>query len=132
MSPERPRDKLGRPLSADADPDLVVPSVPIRSQLSDEDAWSEALEYLDAGRPFHAHEVFELRWRLSPDADRTAWQAMAQWGAALTHEARGNPRGAASVADRAIATLDSAAHVPECIDDPRVRESCARLSLLWG
>ena len=44
--------------------------------------------YLDRGMPFHAHETFELRWRVAPDADRAAWRALAQWGAALTHAAQ--------------------------------------------
>ncbi len=127
MSPERLRDSLGRPLPVGASPDLVVPGVPVREVLSDEDAWTEGIEYLDAGRPFHAHEVFELRWRLAPAQERDAWQALAQWGAALTHEARGNPTGAIRVAARAVATLDGAEHVPSCIDTARVRASCLRL-----
>lgn len=128
MSPERQRDRLGRPLPAGADDSVVVAGVPNRSELSDEDAWTEAMSYLDAGMPFHAHEVFELRWRLAPGNDRDAWQALAQWGAALTHEARGNQVGAVRVALRAKATLDSAAHVPACIDITLVRDSCTRLA----
>lgn len=132
MSPERQRDSLGRPLPDDADPGLVVPGVPIRATLSDEQAWTEAMAFLESGHPFHAHEVFELRWRLAPASDRVAWQALAQWGAALTHEARGNPKGAASVASRALANLDAADPIPDCVDATLVRESCARLSLLRG
>lgn len=130
MSPDRHRDALGRPLPRDADPALIVAGVPLRSELSDEDAWTEAAAYLDAGMPFHAHEVFELRWRLAPQSDRDAWQALAQWGAALTHEARGNRLGARRVAARATANLDAAPHVPACIDAVLVRESCAHLSSL--
>lgn len=130
MSPERQRDSLGRPLPIDADPSVVVSSVPVRAELSDEDAWSEAMAYLDAGLPFHAHEVFELRWRLAPDGDRAAWKALAQWGAALTHEARDNRPGASRVARRAVATLEGAAHVPSTIDTALVRASCVRLSAL--
>ncbi len=132
MSPERPRDALGRPLPGTAEPALAVPGVPIRATLSDEDAWSEALGYLESGLPFHAHEVFELRWRLAPVPEKPAWQALAQWGAALTHEARGNPRGASAVATRAMANLDAADHVPPCVDTALVRRSCARLVLLGG
>lgn len=128
MTRERQRDRLGRPLPDDADASIVVAGVPLRAELSDEDAWVEAMSYVDAGLPFHAHEVFELRWRLAPDNDRAAWQSLAQWGAALTHEARGNPLGAVRVATRALATLDGAVHVPTCIDVALVRDSCARLS----
>ena len=130
MSPERPRDILGRPLPLDSDPTAAVPSVPPRENLSDAEAWAEAMAYLDAGMPFHAHEIFELRWRLAPDVDRAAWQALAQWGAALTHEARGNPLGAARVAVRALSNLDGAERVPASIDLAVVRPSCERLSAL--
>ena len=132
MSPERARDALGRPLPDTAEPELAVPGVPVRATLTDGEAWAEAMEYLESGLPFHAHEVFELRWRLAPAAEKPAWQALAQWGAALTHEARGNPRGASTVAARALANLDAADRVPLCIDAARVRESCARLVLLGG
>lgn len=132
MSPERPRDALGRPLPGTAAPALAVPGVPVRATLTDDEAWAEALEYLEAGLPFHAHEVFELRWRLAPAAEKPAWQALAQWGAALTHEARGNARGASAVATRALANLDASGRVPSCVDIDRVRESCARLALLGG
>jgi hypothetical protein len=130
VSPERQRDQLGRPLPDGADPSLIVPSVSLESELSDDEAWAAAMDYLDSGMPFHAHEVFELRWRSAPDADRNAWQALAQWGAALTHEARGNSTGAVRVAKRALATLDSAPCVPATVDVAMVRESCRRLSKL--
>ena len=75
---DRSRDSLGRPLPDDADPALAVPGVPVRSQLTDAEAWDEGLSYLADGMPFHAHEVFEMRWRLAPAASRTAWRALAQ------------------------------------------------------
>ncbi len=58
--------------------------------------------------PFHAHEVFEQRWRTCPADERAAWRAAAQWGAAETHAARGNAVGAARLAERALETLASA------------------------
>ena len=125
---ERPRDALGRPLAPDADPALVVPGVPADAGEADETAWALALEYLDDGRPFHAHEVFEARWRACPAADRPAWRALAQWGAALTHAARGNGVGARRLAERARAGLAEAAQVPECIDVGRVVASCEALA----
>ena len=127
MSGERARDALGRPLPRDADPDLIVPSVPALVALSDVDAWALAMAYLDRALPFHAHEVFELRWRQCPEGERMAWRALAQWGAALTHAARGNPVGAREVARRALVNLDEAGMVPECVDVARVRASCLDL-----
>jgi len=125
--PERPRDSLGRPLAEDADPALAVPGVPVRSTLTDAQAWDEGLRYLADGMPFHAHEVFEMRWRLAPAASRNAWRALAQWGAALTHRARGNAIGSSRLAARALETLAEAESVPPAIDVALVRASCARL-----
>ena len=127
MTPDRLRDALGRPLPADADPARIVPGVPSLIELTDVEAWTMALDYADNGLPFHAHEVFELRWRQCPDNERAAWQALAQWGAALTHAARGNPVGAREVARRALVNLDEADTVPACVDVARVRASCRDL-----
>ena len=127
MVDERPRDGLGRPLPREADPSQAVPGVPPRQQISDEEAWAAALAYLDNDMPFHAHEVFEMRWRQAPEPDRAAWQALAQWGAALTHRARGNPVGARRVAARAALVLAQAPHIPSCIDVDRVTSSCGQL-----
>jgi hypothetical protein len=123
----RARDRLGRPLADDADPTLIYPPVPERDDLTDEQAWALGMAYLDEDLPFHVHEVFEMRWRTAPDVDRLAWQALAQWGAALTHSARGNPAGADRLADRCLANLDRADHVPEAIDLDLVNSSCQSL-----
>lgn len=126
----RTRDRLGRPVPADS-PDAFA-TVPERASISAEDAWGEAIAYLDQGLPFHAHEVCEQRWRCAPDEERLAWQGLAQWGAALTHQARGNDTGAERVAQRALATLSSAQHAPNVIPAPidvdRVRASLAPLA----
>lgn len=127
MTPERPRDGLGRPLSRDADLSLVVPGVKLRASISDEEAWREALDYLDRGLPFHAHEVFEMRWRQAPAQTKDLWRALAQWGAALTHHARGNDVGARAVADRALALLGQSS-APACIDVELVRSSLIGLA----
>lgn len=84
--------------------------------------------YLDRGLPFHAHEVFEARWRTCSARDRAAWRALAQWGAALTHAARGNDVGARRLAERARATLAGAPALPEAVDSARVMTSCAEMT----
>jgi hypothetical protein len=61
----------------------------------------EAQRLLDDGKPFHAHEVFEDRWKTSPADERDLWRALAQLAVGLTHFARGNTRGAAALLDRA-------------------------------
>lgn len=79
-----------------------VPSQPEAAPaLTDEQALAHALALARAGLPFEAHEACEDRWRLAQGVDRQAWRALAQWGAALTHESRGNRKGARSVAFRA-------------------------------
>ena len=116
MTADRARDMLGRPLPPDADPSLIVASVAPRDDITDDEAWGDAMTYLDHGMPFHAHETFELRWRIAPEADRDAWRALAQWGAALTHAARSNDIGAQRVAARALVVLHRAPHIPEVVD----------------
>ncbi len=124
---ERARDRYGRPLPHDGDPSRVVPGVPERDAITGEQAWTEALDYLSRDLPFHAHEVFEQRWRCAPESERACWKALAQWGAALTHHARGNTLGAQRVAERALHGVQQATVVPGIVDVQRVSESCADL-----
>ena len=126
MNLGRPRDRYGRPLGRGADPGNAYPGVPDRTFVSASQAWLEAVAYVEQNLPFHAHEVFEQRWRCAPQTERALWQALAQWGAALTHEPRGNAIGARRVAERARRGLDSATIV-EPIDAGVVTESLNRL-----
>lgn len=122
---DQPRDRLGRPLRGSAG--QAFPGVPEREQVSSELAWHEALAYLADDLPFHAHEVFEQRWRCCPEEERTAWRAAAQWAAALTQQARGNDKGAALNAAKAVATLDRAGLIPSPLDESAIRASLTRL-----
>lgn len=61
-----------------------------------------AQRLLDAGRPFHAHEVLEWQWKATRDP---YWQGLAQLAVGLTHDARGNPTGARRLVGRGRATL---------------------------
>jgi hypothetical protein len=93
----RPRDGLGRPLPRGT---VGVPRVPDGLTLPPDDALAEAQRLLDAGLPFHAHEVLEGRWKAAPDAERDLWQGLAQLAVGLTHALRGNARGAATLVRR--------------------------------
>jgi predicted metal-dependent hydrolase len=111
--------------------DRVFPSVPERDFVFSEDAWSEGMDYLVRDLPFHVHEVFEQRWRCAPEPERSTWQALAQWGAALTHHARGNAIGQHRIARRAQTLLESAeddGQIPSVIDVDVVRQSLAQLA----
>ncbi len=66
-----------------------------------------AENYLRDGLPFHAHEVFEARWRCCPVAERSLWRALAQLAAGLTHHARGNNLGAGALLRRATEGLEA-------------------------
>ena len=122
------RDRYGRPLRSPFDPSQVVPEIPERDHIEGLQAWQEALAYLEQDLPFHAHEVFEQRWRCAPAEERGTWRALAQWGAARTHLARGNAIGAQRVAERAAHTLARASVIPDYVDPAHVEQDCARLA----
>jgi len=107
MTGDRPRDRLGRPLPRGSAPDPSVPPVPDTAGLTDEGVLALALTLVDGGLPFHAHEVCEERWRTCSSTNRDLWRALAQWGAAETHQARGNPEGARRLAERALIGIES-------------------------
>lgn len=123
----KPRDQFGRPLrGADADR-LSYPQVPEREIIDGPTAWAEAEDYFNRNLPFHVHEVCEQRWRCAPTEEQSLWQALAQWGAALTHEARGNPKGTQAVALRAQRNFLNATHIPPYVKTEMIRESLQRL-----
>jgi hypothetical protein len=64
------------------------------------EALAEAQAWLDARRPFAAHEVLEDAWRAAPTDERDLWQGLAQLAVGLTHAMRGNPRGAVALLER--------------------------------
>ena len=105
----RPRDALGRPLPYDAQGEERAPEGVVREPAQ---ALAEAQELLDAGRPFHAHEVLEDAWKSSPDPERQLWRGLAQLAVGLTHAARGNSRGAATLLARGAGNIEPYAAVP--------------------
>jgi hypothetical protein len=105
----RPRDGLGRPLPHGAEgvervpDDLVLPPL---------ESLAEAQRLIDAGQPFHAHEVLEGTWKAAPVAERDLWQGLAQLAVGLTHRARGNPTGASTLLQRGAARIEPYAGAP--------------------
>lgn len=124
-SAERPRDRAGRPLPWTAPDTDRAPDVPDISDLSDSEVLRAAWSALDAGLPFHAHEMCEQRWRTCAPEDRGVWRTLAQWGAAETHAARGNVEGARRLAARALDGL--AGGRDEDLALHRVQERCRSL-----
>ncbi|MFJ6934841.1 DUF309 domain-containing protein [Streptomyces sp. NPDC101132] len=104
----RPRDGLGRPLPYGAE---GVPRQPEGVVRAPEETVREAQRLLDAGMPFHAHEVFEDAWKTGPAEEAGLWRALAQLAVGLTHAARGNATGGARLLLRGAAGLAEAAEV---------------------
>ncbi|MFH9726503.1 DUF309 domain-containing protein [Streptomyces sp. NPDC017254] len=101
----RPRDGLGRPLQYGAE---GVPRQPEGVVRTPEETLREAQRLLDAGMPFHAHEVFEDAWKSGPESERDLWQGLAQLAVGLTHAARGNAAGGARLLRRGADRLAGA------------------------
>jgi hypothetical protein len=93
----RPRDALGRPLRRGAAGEPAIPDGPA---LPPSAALAEAQRLIDAGRPFHAHEVLEATWKAAPAPERDLWQGLAQLAVGLTHAQRGNAKGAVALLRR--------------------------------
>ncbi|MFF1707519.1 DUF309 domain-containing protein [Streptomyces sp. NPDC058252] len=93
----RPRDGLGRPLPYGADGVERQPEGVVHSP---EETVAEAQTLLEAGKPFHAHEVFEDAWKSGPEDERALWRGLAQLAVGLTHAARGNTTGGARLLRR--------------------------------
>jgi uncharacterized protein len=123
----RPRDALGRPLPRDATGEPPADDRALPPAL----ALAEAQRLLDAGRPFHAHEVLEAAWKAAPDADRDLWQGLAQIAVGLTHALRGNATGATTLLRRGVRRLDRYPdHGPHGIDVSGLRTHCTELARL--
>ncbi|MET9427134.1 DUF309 domain-containing protein [Streptomyces sp. NPDC003036] len=91
----RPRDGLGRPLPYGAPGVERQPEGVVRTP---GETLREAQRLLDAGLPFHAHEVFEDAWKSCAgerEGERELWRGLAQLAVGLTHAARGNTAGGA-------------------------------------
>ncbi|MES5817957.1 DUF309 domain-containing protein [Streptomyces sp. RG80] len=99
----RPRDGLGRPLPYGADGVERQPEGVVRAP---EQSVVVAQQLLDAGKPFHAHEVFEDAWKSGPEEERTLWRGLAQLAVGLTHAARGNVTGGARLLRRGAGAVE--------------------------
>jgi len=98
----RPRDALGRPRARGLED--VAERVPQHPRTPDE-VLAEAQDYFDRELPFQAHEVLEDQWKAAEPQWRDLWQGLAQLAVALTHQRRGNLRGATAVSVRAAERL---------------------------
>jgi uncharacterized protein len=122
----RPRDGLGRPLARDA---AGIPQVPDDLAMTPAEALASAQQLIDAGQPFHAHEVLEAAWKSAPPAERDLWQGLAQVAVGLTHALRGNRQGSATLLRRGASRLAGYPDLgPHGVDVAGISSSCAGLA----
>lgn len=122
----RPRDGLGRPLDRAA---AGEPQLPGDLALTPDEAVRVAQQLIDAGRPFHAHEVLEEAWKAASGSHRELWRGLAQIAVGLTHARRGNDRGAVTLLRRgADAVGGHAGDVPGGLDPAAVRRAACDLA----
>lgn len=119
----RPRDGLGRPLPYGAPGVERQPEGVVRTP---DETLDEAQRLLDAGRPFHAHEVFEDAWKSTDGPDRELWRGLAQVAVGLTHALRGNTKGAVSLLTRGAEATEPFADDPPYGIDVRAVVAWAR------
>jgi hypothetical protein len=99
MKPERPRDRLGRPLDWGAANELVLEDF---DRLSLERNHQLAREHARAGRWFQAHEAWETAWKQARGTgDAEFFKGLSQMGAGYVHLLRGNRHGAMTLLRRA-------------------------------
>jgi hypothetical protein len=98
----RPRDRLGRPLPYGSSGAATVPEGVVRTPV---ETLREAQRLLDAGLPFHAHEVLEDAWKAAEPGERELWRGLAQLAVGITHAARGNPTGATALLQRGASNI---------------------------
>ncbi|MEU3059681.1 DUF309 domain-containing protein [Streptomyces subrutilus] len=111
----RPRDGLGRPLPYGTGGVERQPEGVVRTPA---ETVAEAQRLLDAGMPFHAHEVFEDAWKSGPEEAAPLWRGLAQLAVGLTHAARGNDVGGARLLRRGAAGIDGLDGGPYGVDVP--------------
>ncbi|MFJ5810448.1 DUF309 domain-containing protein [Streptomyces sp. NBC_01426] len=120
----RPRDGLGRPLPYGAPGVERQPEGVVRTPAA---TVAQAQRLLDAGMPFHAHEVFEDAWKSGPPGEAAMWRGLAQLAVGLTHAARGNATGGARLLRRGAGVL-AGLDAPYGIDLPGLVEWAGALA----
>jgi hypothetical protein len=97
--PERPRDRLGRPLPWEETGELELEDF---DSLSLDTNHELGRAHARAGRWFPAHEAWETAWKQARDTDEAElFKGLSQMGAGYVHLLRGNAHGAATLLRRA-------------------------------
>ena len=102
--PERPRDRLGRPLPWGSDGDLELEDF---HALSLDENHELGRTHARAGRWFPAHEAWETAWKQARDTDEAElFKGLSQMGAGYVHLLRGNAHGASTLLRRAAMRIE--------------------------
>lgn len=105
QKPERPRDRLGRPLAWDAEGDLDLPDFDSKSL---EENHELAQAFLAEAHYFAAHEAWETAWKQARGTgDEELFKGLSQMGAGYVHLRRGNAHGAMTLLRRAARRIGS-------------------------
>ena len=103
--PERPRDRLGRPLPWGTASDLHLEDF---DALSLEENHALARAHARAGRWFPAHEAWETAWKQARDTkEAELFKGLSQMGAGYVHLLRGNAHGASTLLRRAASRIET-------------------------
>ncbi len=98
LKPERPRDKLGRPLPWDAESELHLPDFDAMT-LEENDRIARRL--LAERNVFGAHEAWETAWKKAKGTgEEELFKGLSQMGAGYVHLLRGNAHGAKTLLRR--------------------------------
>lgn len=99
QKPERPRDRLGRPLAWGATNELVLEDY---DALTTEENHELARRAMREGRYFPAHEAWETAWKQARGSgDEEFFKGLSQMGAGYVHLLRGNAHGTVTLLGRA-------------------------------
>ena len=106
--PERPRDRLGRPMAWGAQAELELPDYDALSMDENDRLGREAVA---ARRWFPAHEVWETAWKQARGTgDEELFKGLSQMGAGYVHLLQGNAHGAITLLRRAAGRVGAYPH----------------------
>ncbi len=98
QKPERPRDRLGRPLAWDAENQLHLPDFDAMTLDQNHQA---GRRLAGEGNWFGAHEAWETAWKQARGTgDEEFYKGLSQMGAGYVHLLRGNAHGARTLLRR--------------------------------
>jgi predicted metal-dependent hydrolase len=116
--PERPRDRLGRPLPWGSNGDLELEDF---DALSLDENHELGRTHARSARWFPAHEAWETAWKQGRGTpDQEFFKGLSQLGAGYVHYRRGNPHGAHTLIRRGTGRIRPYGPAHQDVDVERV------------